>query len=362
MRLLCYIHFGMDAIIDLSERNDLTMARSDKGSGFFKRYFVDAMSSMALGLFASLIIGLIISQLSKLPGLGFLAPVTAVLGASSPVIGAAIAVAIAYGMKCDSLVIFSCAACGAVGYTAGGPVGAYVGAVIGAEAGGLVSKKTPFDIIVTPMVTIIVGGLVASWVGPYINQFMRWLGDIINSATVMAPLPMGVIVGVIVGMVLTLPISSAALCIMLGLSGLAGGAATAGCCAQMIGFAVISYRDNGFSGLVSQGVGTSMLQVPNILRNPRIWIAPTVASGVCGAVSSVFFKMTNLPEGAGMGTSGLVGQICTYADMAPTYGSMPVILSMLFVHVALPAVIALAVDRLLYNAGWIKKGDMKIRT
>ncbi len=338
------------------------MTRSDKASGFFKRYFIDAMSSMALGLFASLIIGLIISQISKLPFLGFLAPVTEVLAASSPVVGAAIGVAIAYGLKCDSLVIFSCAACGAVGYSAGGPVGAYIGAVIGAEAGGLVSKRTPFDIIVTPMVTIICGGLVAAWAGPYISRFMQWLGDIINSATVMAPLPMGVIVGVIVGMVLTLPISSAALCIMLGLSGLAGGAATAGCCAQMVGFAVISYRDNGFSGLVSQGIGTSMLQVSNILRNPRIWIAPTVASAVCGAVSSVFFKMTNLPAGAGMGTSGLVGQICMYADMAPTYGGTAVVLSMLFVHVLLPAAVALAVDRLLFNAGWVKKGDMKIRT
>lgn len=342
------------------------MARSKSsesaGGGLFKRYFVDAMGSMALGLFASLIIGLIISQLSKLPGLGFLSAVTGVLGASSPVIGSAIGVAIAYGLKCDSLVVFSCAACGAVGYSAGGPVGAYVGAVIGSEVGGLVSKKTPFDIIITPMVTIIAGGLAASWVGPYINAAMTWLGNIVNSATDMAPLPMGIIVGMIVGVVLTLPISSAALCIMLGLSGLAGGAATAGCCAQMVGFAVISYCDNGFSGLVSQGIGTSMLQVPNIMRNPRIWIAPTIASGICGAVSSVAFRMTNIPAGAGMGTSGLVGQICMYSDMAPRFGSLPVIAAMLLVHVLLPIVICLPIDRLLRRIGWVKKGDMTIRS
>ncbi len=340
------------------------MARSRSSSSsnnLFKKYFVDATASMALGLFASLIIGLIISQLAKLPGLGFLAPVTEVLGASSPVVGAAIGVAIAHGMGCDSLVVFSCAACGAVGYSAGGPVGAYIGAVVGSEAGSLVSKRTPFDIILTPMLTIVAGGLVAGWVGPYIDQFMRWLGQMINSATAMAPLPMGIIVGILVGMALTMPISSAALCIMLGLSGLAGGAATAGCCAQMVGFAVISYCDNGFSGIISQGIGTSMLQVPNIMRNPRIWIAPTIASGICGAVSSVLFHMTNLPAGAGMGTSGLVGQICMYSDMAPTYGAMPVLASMLFVHVLLPVLICLPIDKGMRKVGWVRKGDMTIR-
>jgi len=332
------------------------------GSALFKRYMVDATSAMALGLFASLIIGLIISQLSKMPGLAFLATVTGVLAADSPVVGAAIGVAIAHGLKAPALVIYSCAASGAVGYAAGGPVGAYVGAVIGCELGGLVSKRTPVDIIVTPIVTIVGGGLVAGWFGPYVSQFMNWLGSIINTATAMAPLPMGIIVGVVVGMVLTLPISSAALCIMLGLSGLAGGAATAGCSAQMIGFAVISYCDNGFSGLISQGIGTSMLQVPNIMRNPRIWIAPTVASAVTGAVSSTIFRMTNIPAGAGMGTSGLVGQFGMYADMAPTHGSTPVLLSMLFVHVVLPIVISLAVDAWTRKIGWVKKGDMKINS
>ena len=329
-------------------------------SGPFKRYLVDATSAMALGLFASLIIGLIISQLAKIPSLSFLSSVTGVLAASSPVVGAAIGVAIAHGLKAPALVIYSCAACGAVGYQAGGPVGAYVGAVIGCELGCLVSKRTPVDIIVTPIVTIVGGGLVAAWFGPYVSQFMNWLGTIINTATTMAPLPMGAIVGVVVGMVLTLPISSAALCIMLGLAGLAGGAATAGCSAQMIGFAVISYCDNGFSGLISQGLGTSMLQVPNIMRNPRIWIAPTIASGITGALSSAVFHMTNGPAGSGMGTSGLVGQFGMYADMASTHGSTPVLLTMLLVHVVLPVVISLAVDRWMRKIGWVKSGDMKI--
>ena len=329
-------------------------------SGPFKRYLVDATSAMALGLFASLIIGLIISQLAKIPSLSFLSSVTGVLAASSPDVGAAIGVAIAHGLKAPALVISSCAACGAVGYQAGGPVGAYVGAVIGCELGCLVSKRTPVDIIVTPIVTIVGGGLVAAWFGPYVSQFMNWLGEIINTATTMAPLPMGAIVGIVVGMVLTMPISSAALCIMLGLSGLAGGAATAGCSAQMIGFAVISYCDNGFSGLISQGLGTSMLQVPNIMRNPRIWIAPTIASGITGALSSAVFHMTNGPAGSGMGTSGLVGQFGMYADMASTHGSTPVLLTMLLVHVVLPVVISLAVDHWMRKIGWVKSGDMKI--
>ncbi len=327
----------------------------------FKRYFVDAMGSMALGLFSSLIIGLIISQLAKFGPLSFLQPLTEVLGAKSPVIGAAIGVAIAYGLKADPLVVFSAAACGAIGYAAGGgnggPVGAFIGAVIGAELGQLVSKKTPVDIIVTPIVTIITGGLVGSFVGPYVQGFMHWLGQVINEATMLQPLPMGIVVGVVVGMVLTLPISSAALCIMMDLSGLAAGAATAGCCAQMIGFAVISYRENKIGGLLSQGVGTSMLQVPNIMRHPQIWIAPIVASGFCGAVSAALLGMTNNAAGAGMGTSGLVGQFGTIAVMG---GSAKTYLMIAVVHFLLPALVALGVNQLLRRVGWVKDGYMKL--
>lgn len=330
-------------------------------SKVFKRYFVDAMGAMAMGLFSSLIIGLILSQTARLPGLSFIAPLTQVLEASSPVVGAAIGVAIAWGMKCDGMVVFSSAATGAIGYSFGGPVGAYVGAVVGAELGQLISKKTPVDIVVTPIVAIVTGGYVSYLVGPSIQSAMTWLGQVVNEATVLSPLPMGMAVGAVVGMVLTLPISSAALCIMIGLSGLAGGAATAGCAAQMIGFAVISYRDNGVSGLISQGIGTSMLQVPNIMRRPQIWIAPTVASAVCGALSAAVFKMTNVPEGAGMGTSGLVGEITMYGDMAPSFGGLHTVLLMLLVHFVAPAVISLAVDGLMRKIGWVRRGDMRLR-
>lgn len=332
----------------------------------FRRYFVDAMSSMALGLFSSLIIGLIISQLAKFGPLAFLAPITEVLGAKSPVIGAAIGVAIAYGLKAHPLVMFSSAAAGAIGYMAGGgaggPVGAYIGAVVGAELGQLVSKKTPVDIIVTPIVTIVAGGFVASLIGPYIQTLMTWLGNLVNTATTLQPLPMGIVLGVIVGMVLTLPISSAALCIMMNLTGLAAGAATAGCCAQMIGFAVTSFRENGVGGLLSQGIGTSMLQVPNIMRHPQIWIAPTIAGAVCGAVSASVLGLENIAAGAGMGTSGLVGQITMMGVMAPKMGSMATLIAMIGVHFILPAAVALAVDAGVRKLGWVKKGYMKLDT
>lgn len=342
------------------------MEKKNKGilNRIFTRYFVDAMGAMAMGLFSSLIIGLIISQLAKFAPLSFLSPLTEVLSAKSPVIGAAIGVAIAFGLKASSLVMFSCAAAGAIGYMAGGgaggPVGAYIGAVIGAELGQLVSKKTPVDIIVTPIVTIVTGGLVATLIGPFVQTLMLWLGNFINTATQLQPLPMGIIVGVVVGMALTLPISSAALCIMMGLSGLAAGAATAGCCAQMIGFAVISFRENGVSGLLSQGIGTSMLQVPNIMRHPQIWIAPTVASGVVGALSASVFALENVAAGAGMGTSGLVGQFTTMSVMAPKIGTMPAFLIIIGLHFVLPAVIALAVNAGVRKLGWVKNGYMKL--
>ncbi len=336
-------------------KNDSILGR------IFKRYFVDAMGAMALGLFSSLIIGLIISQLSQIGPLAFLQPMTEVLGAKSPVVGAAIGVAIAYGLKADPLVIFSAASCGAIGYAAGdgsgGPVGAFIAALVGAELGQLVSKKTPADIIVTPMTAIVAGGLAGGFVGPYVQNMMHWLGDLINEATMLRPLPMGMIVGVAVGMALTLPISSAALCIMMDLSGLAAGAAVAGCCAQMVGFAVISFRENGVGGLLSQGLGTSMLQVPNIMRHPQIWIAPTAASGLCGAVSAALLGMTNNAAGAGMGTSGLVGQFGAVAAMG---ASAKTFLLIGLAHFLLPAAAALAVHLLLRRIGWIKDGYMKL--
>jgi len=329
-------------------------------SRIFHRYFVDAMGAMAYGLFASLIIGTILAQIASIPGLGFLKGITDVLQ-SKPAYGAAIGGAIAWGLKADPLVVFSSAGAGAIGCIAGGPAGALVAAIVGAEIGQLVSKRTFLDIVLTPMVSVVSGGLVGLWAGPYISDAMIWLGDLINSSMHLAPLLMGMAVGVIVGMVLTLPISSAALCIMLGLTGLAGGAATAGCCAQMIGFAVISYRDNGVSGLISQGIGTSMLQVPNIMKRPAIWIAPTVASAVGGGLSATVFQMVNVPEGAGMGTSGLVGQITTYGAMAPEHGALPTLAAIAILHFLVPALVALGVDAALRKLGWVRAGDMKLQ-
>ncbi|MBR4889666.1 MAG: PTS sugar transporter subunit IIC [Clostridia bacterium] len=326
---------------------------------YCKRYFIDALSAMALGLFSSLIIGLIISQISKIPYLGFLNEYAAMVK-SDPVVGAAIGVATSYGLKSKPLVMFSSAAAGAFGYSVGGPVGAFVAAVFGSEIGGLVSGKTKIDIILSPIVTIIVGCAAGQFVGAPVQAMMSGLGAVITAATLLAPLPMGILVSVIVGMVLTAPISSAALCIMLGLDGLAGGAAVAGCCAQMIGFAVTSFNENGWGGLLSQGIGTSMLQFGNIMRKPAIWLAPTLASAVTGPISTCIFKMECTPTGAGMGTSGLVGQFGTWDAMSASTTPWLVLLEMALVHFILPAVLALAFHLLFKKLGWVKDGDMKL--
>ena len=327
---------------------------------FLNRWFVQAMSAMALGLFSSLIIGLIISQFAKIPALNFLSQITEVLDASSPVVGAAIGVAIAWGLKAKPLVIFSCAATGACGYLMGGPVGAYIGGVVGAEIGQLVAGKTPVDIIVTPIVTILSGGLVSLLVGEPINGFMQFLGSIINSATELAPFPMGIIVAVLVGMALTAPISSAALCIMLDLSGIAAGAAVAGCCAQMVGFAVAGFKDNGWGSLFSVGIGTSMLQFSNIIKRPQIWIAPTLASAILGPISTCVFAMENTATGAGMGTSGLVGQFGAFAAMADKIGVWATLGEVALVHFVAPAVLTWLFTLLLRKIGWVRPGDMKL--
>ena len=334
--------------------------------GFFKRYVVDALSHMAFGLFCSLILGLIIGQIAKIPGLDFLSFISDALSAQSPLVGACIGLAIAYGLSCAPLVIISSAVAGALGYQFGGPVGAYVSVVFAAEAGMLVSKKTPVDIILTPLLTIIVGGLIAKYCCSPINDFMLYLGSLINEATKLNPFLMGVTVSVLVGCCLTLPISSVAICVMLGIDGLAAGAATVGCCAQMIGFAVISYRDNGLGGLISQGLGTSMLQIGNIVRHPAIWLAPTLTAAVLGPVSTVWFKMTNSALGAGMGTSGLVGPLATYAAMSePIAGEAAVapgllIAKILILHFVAPAAIALSIHLIMVKAGLVKRGDMKL--
>ena len=329
--------------------------------GFFKRYLVDALSHMAFGLFCSLILGLIIGQIAKIPGLDFLSFISETLSAKSPLVGACIGLAIAYGLSCAPLVIISSAVAGALGYQFGGPVGAYLSVVVASEIGMLVSKKTPVDIILTPLVTIVVGGLIAKYCCSPINDFMLDLGSVINEATKLNPFLMGITVSVLVGCALTLPISSVAICVMLGIDGLAAGAATVGCCAQMVGFAVISYKDNGLGGLLSQGLGTSMLQIGNIVRKPWIWLAPTLTAAVLGPVSTMLFKMTNSALGAGMGTSGLVGPLATFAAMNEA-GAAPglLIAKILILHFAAPAVIALAIHLVMKKVGLVKPGDMKL--
>lgn len=323
-----------------------------------RRYFIDALSAMALGLFSSLIIGTIIDLLAKIPYLSFLAEYAA---AAKAVTGAAIGAAIAYGMKTKPLVIFSCIVVGAFAYSAGGggPFNAYIATVIAAEIGNLLAGRTKVDIVLVPLVTLIPGCIVGGFTGPYIGEAMLAIGDFINRMTVVNPIPMGIVVSVVMGMILTAPISSAAIAVSIGLSGLAGGAACVGCCANMVGFAVASYRENGFGGLISQGLGTSMLQVGNIVRRPQIWLPAIVASAVLGPLSTVVFEMTTTKVGAGMGTSGLVGQFATYESMiAGGEGIAYTLITILLMHFVFPAIIALGVSEGMRKAGWIKSGDM----
>ena len=263
----------------------------------------------------------------------------------------------------------SAVAVGALGYSLGGnwgdvggnPIGAYLAAIVGIEAGSLVSKRTPVDIIITPLIAVVVGGLFAKYCCVPVGEWVMSLGEVINRATMLNPFVMGIIVSVSVGCILTLPISSAALCISIGLSGIAAGAATAGCCAQMIGFAVISFKDNGVGGLISQGLGTSMLQIGNIARKPIIWLAPTLAAAVLGPISTIVFKMTNSPAGAGMGTAGLVGPIGCWDSMAGTIDNSVLLAEIVLLYFIAPAVLSLIFHAIMKRFGWVKDGDFKLQ-
>jgi Predicted membrane protein, putative toxin regulator len=321
----------------------------------FQRYCIDAMGAMALGLFASLLVGTILVTLGTQTGLGWLARFGAV---AQSVYGPAIAVAVAYGLKAPPLVVFSSVAVGSAAVAAGGgPAGCYVAAILGAECGKLASKETKIDILATPAATLLGGIATAYCVGPGVGTFMAWLGSIIMWATETHSLFMGVLVSMIMGLALTAPISSAAIGIMLGLNGLAAGAATVGCCAHMVGFAVISYRDNGMGGLMAQGIGTSMLQMPNIIRNPRILIPPVLASVILGPVVTTAVPMSSDAIGSGMGTCGLVGPIQTLTVMGFT---AEVLAKVLLFHFLLPALISLAVAGYMRKRRWIKPGDLKL--
>lgn len=330
-----------------------------------KEYAINVLNFMAQGLFASLIIGLILKQIGEKAGI----PILLTLGTAAQLfMGPAIGASVAFGVKAPSLAVFSSIITGALGaqtlsmtsagtYTLkiGEPAGALVAALIGAEAGKLIKGKTKLDIILVPATTIIVGGVTSIFISPVISSFMSGLGQMINYATELQPIPMGIIVSTAMGMILTAPISSAAIAISLKLDGLAAGAAAVGCSAQMIGFAVASYRENKLGGLIAQGLGTSMLQVPNIVRNPLIWIPPTLASAILGPIASTIFKMKNTPVGAGMGTSGLVGQFATIDAMG--MGSLP---SIIILHFIAPAILTLIIAEYMRKKGWIKFGDMKL--
>ncbi|MBR4391864.1 MAG: PTS sugar transporter subunit IIC [Bacteroidales bacterium] len=321
----------------------------------WRAYFVDALGAMALGLFASLLIGTIFQTLGDKTGWDAFVTIAKYAKAAT---GAAIAVAIAYKLRCEGLVLFSAIAVGIAGNELGGPMGAYVAVLVAIELGKMVYKETQVDILVTPAVVIISGVLVAFAIGPAIGRLMNALGAFIEHATLMQPFLMGIVVSVVIGAVLTLPISSAAICLAIGLGGIAGGAATAGCCAQMIGFAVLSFKENRWGGLLAQGLGTSMLQMGNIVKNPRIWIPPTLAAAITGPLATCVFHLENIPIGSGMGTCGLVGPIGIYTAMPD--GGANMWIGMALVCFILPAVLSWLFGMILRKIGWIKDGDLKI--
>ena len=311
-----------------------------------KRYLVDASSYMALGLFSTLLIGTILNTIGQKLGIAFLTEV--VWKAARDMTGPGIGLAVAYGLKAPHLVLFSSTITGAIGAIYGGPVGSFIGAVVGAEFGKIVSKETKVDIIVAPATTILTGSLIVYLVGPFVAKIMQTFGAMVVYATELQPFAMGVLVSTIVGIALTLPISSAALCMMIGLGGLAGGAATVGCSAQMVGFAVMSFKENGWGGLVAQGLGTSMLQIGNIVKNWKIWIPPTIAGAVLGPVSTMLFKFHNIPIASGMGTSGFVGQFGTVTAMSNLgVTGIKVYLGIFLLHFLLPAIITLLVAKVM---------------
>ena len=334
-----------------------------------RRYFIDALGAMAQGLFCSLLIGTILNTVGTQLNLPFF---NTLGGAATAVSGAAMAIAIGYALKSPPLVLFSLAA---VGYSAnalggaGGPLAVLIMAIVAAEFGKAVSKETKIDILVTPFVTVFVGVGLAALIAAPIGQAASWVGKLIMWATELQPFLMGVIVSVVVGVALTLPISSAAICHVMGLTGLAGGAAVAGCCAQMVGFAVMSFRENRWGGLVSQGLGTSMLQMGNIVKNPKIWIPPILASAITGPIATCVFRleMNGEPVNSGMGTCGLCGPIGVWtgwaADVAS--GAKAAVTAMDWIGLALVAIVlpALLTPLLawpLRKLGWIKDGDLKL--
>ena len=354
-----------------------------------KRYFIDAMGAMAQGLFCTLLVGTILNTIGQQFHIGFLNAIVVTLGTGegavhytigglcSAMVGPGMAVAIARALNAPPLVLFSLIPVGfATNYMggAGGPLAVLFVAIVAAEVGKAVSKETKIDILVTPIVTILVGVGFAALIAAPVGQAASAVGKAIMWATELQPFFMGIIVSVVIGVALTLPISSAAICAALGLTGLAGGAAVAGCCAQMIGFAVMSFPENRWGGLAAQGLGTSMLQMGNIVRNPRVWIPPTVASAITGPIATCIFRlqMNGAPVSSGMGTCGLCGQLGVWTGwVAPSEKALangaiamnPTAFDwagLILISFILPAILCPLINQLCRKAGWVKDGDLKL--
>lgn len=343
------------------------------------RIFIEGLSGMAQGLFATLIVGTIVQQVGTLVG-GQTGEMLYTIGkVAAALTSAGIGVGVAYRFKASGLVVLSAATAGMVGGFAGKllagtvlsdgamvfagpgePLGAFIAAYIGIEIGQLVAGKTKIDILLTPIVTVGAGSISGLLAGPPISRFMTKIGEMINWGTEQQPFVMGIVVSVLMGMALTLPISSAALGVILNLNGLAAGAATIGCCCNMVGFAVASFRENRIGGLLAQGIGTSMLQIPNIVRNPLIWIPSILSSAILGPVGTMLLKMTNNATGSGMGTAGLVGQIMTWQTMTATEPSTIVLIKIFVIQIILPAIVTAAIAEFMRRKKWIKQGDMKL--
>lgn len=342
--------------------------------------FVEGMTGMASGLFATLIMGTILAQIGVLIGGVVGEYINLAASVAKTLTGAGIGVGMAYRFKESVLTTVAAGICGMTGAYAGQmiagsfvvnglihisgpgePLGAFIAAYVGIKCGHLVAGKTKLDIIITPFVTIVPGAFIGFLVGPPISSFMSALGGLIMWATERQPLLMGIVVSVLMGMILTLPISSAALGVILNLSGIAAGAATVGCCCNMVGFAVVSFRENGWGGLFAQGIGTSMLQVPNIMRKPIIWLPAIISSAILGPVSTVILGMTNNATGSGMGSAGLVGQIMTYQTMVSEgFHGIMVLIDIIVMHFIAPAILAFIISEFMRKRKWIKEGDMKL--
>lgn len=345
----------------------------EKTKKILNRIFIDGLSGMALGLFSTLIIGTIIAQIGTLIGGQVGSYLKAISNVAKTLTGAGIGVGVACKFKEGPLVTVSAAVAGMIGAfpaapeaitlgAPGEPLGAFVAAYVAIEVGHLVAGKTKVDILVTPLISICAGAAIGLFVGPYITDFMKWLGGLVNVNVEQSPIFGGIIVSVLMGMILTLPISSAAIGISMGLTGLAAGAATIGCCCQMVGFAVASYRENKVGGLIAQGVGTSMLQIPNIVRRPIIWIPAIVSSAILGPVASAVLHMVSTPVGSGMGSAGFVGQIAAFGAMTEAgMSTWMALIQIAIMHFILPALLTLGVSEFMRKKGWIREGDMALK-